>query len=376
MVATYNNAILGPPLKVGVIASANSTPNFSTSQLITPMDGGLISQQQPNILPLNYQCNWIGPDGTYASPILKNLIEDGYDTPYGGIYFDPIYDTWVSIGGNTGKRLSGNIGTTFCNNGAFTYKSFAPKLVANALNYTGFFSQSTVNMHNGFGCNFFWAGKDRIGLSHLKTPIVNNGITIYNYTASVSVPYGLLNYNLPSVVISSSISKSPPNPSFVYWVIGPVYRQTDYSGLFLAQPDLFNRILCKTDFAGNFKSTSYSGPGPQYTGRLFNGFVFTDVFNNYHGCVYTEDFVTFYPLLDITNTIDFSNGFFGIRLAGHNTFNSAFGFSYLANYNNVNNPGLTQAAYKIYPAFNFTPMVPDSFFIPSVCGCNRRSNRA
>ena len=380
MSASFNTAVLGPALRVGVLASLNASPGFPPGGTFQTFDGGLVGSAQANTWPTSSQCYWIGPDGTCSSPVLQNMINDGYDTQYGGIYFDPVHDAWVSIGGNTGKRISGTIGMTFCNplNGSFTYRSFMPKLVSNALNYTGFFSQSQTNMANGYGANFFWAGIDRIGLSSLNTPIEVNGVTWYLYTQSVSLPYGLLNWNFPPVPVSTASSTVPPNPYFSDWILGPVYRQTDYSGLVLGKlGTAFGRYnFFRTDFSGNFNSTAASGVST-LLGRLFNGFVYDKVFPSYSGCVYTEDFVTFHPLVDITGQIDFTQvQYFGLNQLGTGTyFHSAFGFSYLANYSG--NAPFTKAAYKIYPAFPFIPMtVPDSFFIPSVCGCNRRSNRA
>ena len=386
MVATYNDAILGAPLKIGVIPSANVSPNFAITNGTQTNDGGLLTNNGPssaNIPPAySPQFWWIGPDGQNSAPILSQFAQDMFGSVWAGGWYDPIYSQWLTVP----SPFLGNpaIGALF-NDGAgnFTYKRFNPKLVTNAISYTGIYTQPPHKLYGGYANNFLYGGLDLLIVNGITMPCAINPAGTYNTEIPVTIPYGLFEGLNGAVYECGPVSDGCPGlsgaaPFWSDWVLGPVYRPLPNGGLYSTITGGTGDLLNFSDYNGQWHQTT-SNSSPTYLGRLWNGFVFSGVFTQYGGCVYTEDYITFYPLYDITGQIDFSlDGHFGIQQdgIGANFFMNGFGYSYLANYVQGITP-FTQAAYIIYPAFPFLRMtVPDSFFIPSVCGCNRRSNRA
>ena len=400
MSATYNNAILGPPLKVGVIASANATPNFvipdnsvGLSSGVS-LDGGLITSNGPNspTLPTpSDQYWWIGPDGTTSAPILSDFTKGAYSSFLSGLWFDPEYNVWGIV--TDPAKVPYRLGYLFNNNGSFSYKAFKVSLVLNAIDYYYFSSPpNPQNFVTNFSNNFIYGGIDRLVLGTINTQ--------YGTTSTeLMIPYGVTSQNYAGAYTSKGAPDTcllTNNEIFPAYSGGPVYRTVNKN--LICTLALNNSPPCNGDASKNYGLLFSDSQGqwhvsyfnsnlPAYVGRLWNGFVYAitalntnhvNPIDNYTGCVYTEDNITFYPLVDITGQIDFTQSQnFGLLGAYQlNTyFMSGFGYSYLAAYSGYS--VFSQAAYKIYPAFPFLPMtVPDSFFIPSVCGCNRRSNRA
>ena len=379
MVATFNNAILGPVLRVGTIPSLNASPNFSLPSGVQSLDGGLLTNNgnQSGTMPgtIAPQCWWIGPDGHNSAPVLDKFLYDMFKDVYSGGWFDPINNAWGTV---QSPFLNAKPSIGYLRNlnglGDFSYSTFRIPAVLNAIKTTGIYDNVSYALYGGYANNFIYGGIDQIIVNATMGVCGSNGS--YSSQIEVSIPYGLfgMDYSGSPYNINAATGcpvESTASPLFDYWIVGPIYRPYKGRGLYSTVASAGNQYNF-TDNSGHWIQTTFNS-SPIYLGRLWDGFVFSGAFTTYSGCVFTEDFITFRPLLDITGQIDFSNqGYFGF---GSIYFMNSLGYSYLANYNQSTTP-YTQAAYKIYPAFNFTPMVPDSFFIPSVCGCNRRSNRA
>ena len=377
MSANVHNAILGPVLRVGTIPSANATPNFAIPGGTQSLDGGLITNNGVHsgtsrtiIAPA---CWWIGPDGQNSAPILDRFITDGFKDAWSGCWYDPIYTIWGTIPSVNRQNVKAGVGylQNLGGAGAFSYSTFPMPLFTNQLFNTGFYSQSTTGngLYGGYANNFSYSSIDNI-LLNSKVDSGGNLCT-YQSQTTMAMPYGTLGIGGLAVqgapyLIQSGGTSCPLSPYaqfFLYYLMGPNYRSPN--------GNIYNMINLNYtwywfDKDGNWHNSIVSGSGT-YLGRLWNGFVFHGMFTNYSGCVYTEDMIIFQPLLDITGNIDFTEAaHFGQT---NNFFMTGFGFSYLANYYQSFTP-FTQAAYKIYPAFNFSPLIPDKFFVPNVCGCN------
>jgi len=373
MSANVHNAILGPVLRVGTIPSANATPNFAIPNNPQSLDGGLITNNGQLSGTIAPACWWIGPDGQNSAPILDRFITDGFKDIWSGCWYDPIYSIWGAIPSVNRQNVKAGVGylQNLGGAGAFSYSTFPMPLFTNQLFNTGFYSQSSVNngLYGGYANNFSYSSIDNILLNSKEDSCGNPGT--YQSQTTIAMPYGTL--GIGGLVRGAPYSGtgscplSPYVPYFTLYLTGPNYRSPN--------GNIYSMINENTtwywfDKDGNWHNSIVTGAG-MYLGRLWNGFVFIGMFTNYSGCVYTEDMIIFHPLLDITGNIDFTTGYFGLFGAAitMNFFMSGFGFSYLANYYKGISP-LTQAAYKIYPAFNFSPLIPDKFFVPNVCGCN------
>ena len=395
----------GAILRVGTIPSTNSCPQAGvSSDDLQIHDGGLAS-----LVGSGTNVYWIGPDGTFIQNNKNNmpLFADVENTIWGGGWFDPIQNMWGSIPGvnDPSGRLPGTQGYTYLQDGNFKYSSFYNKNIQSILNsyykaspnwllYTPGNTGNVPNYIGNYPFNMTYGGIDTFIVNsfvyssepqwsavQVLTPLGDSlaGITGYAAGVSPSVSYAPVYNDGPYITFTNlyligfqiSYMNSP-----VYWLNGKMFITGCSIAAYPNQAIGYYDSQQNLHYAFINETSTYS---KAFVGRLWNGFVYKNVFSDYLGCCYTEDLITFYPLKDITGQVDFtqhqnfgtytSNGFFSFFMSG-------FGYSYLAVYNNNNLGVLTQAAYKIYPVFNFTPMVPDSFFIPSVCGCNRRSNRA
>ena len=399
MSASFNNAVLGLVLRVGTIPSANLTPNFNIDlTTVYSMDGGLITSNG-NVATLSPPPTpsgdfwWIGPDGENKAfsndPNLLNFAYDGYSDNYSGCWFDTEKNMWGAVesiylrGENNISYLNIDKNTLNTFYGRFSVPLFFGPLISG-----GYYSQTPLNLTGGFSNNFSYAGIDQV----ICNTYLQSGHCIYNIPYEISIPYGDVNMDFNGAIYYSAYGlpctqPSPAAPSPVYFGIGPVYRPGYGKNLFsfpsFGRSNKFNFIISTNNInSGQWHNTSVGTAVPQYVGRLWNGFVFINTFTTYTGCVYTEDCITFYPLLDITGNIDFSNGNnFGnvnidsaLNVTCCTLFMTGYGYGYVANYMPQKNIQGTQppsqAAYKIYPAFNFNPLVPDKFFVPNICGCN------
>jgi len=380
MSANVHNAILGPVLRVGTIPSSNATPNFAIPNGAQSLDGGLITNNGPlsstfeTIAPA---CWWIGPDGQNSAPILDRFITDGFKDIWSGCWYDPIYSIWGTIPSVNRQNVKAGVGylQNLGGAGAFSYSTFPMPLFTNQLFHTGFYSQSSGNgLYGGYANNFSYSSIDNILFNSTEGSCGNQGT--YQSQTTMAMPYGTLGIGGLAVqgapYHTASITGCPFSPYAEYfagYLIGPNYRSPNGNIYNMSNE---NTTWYWFDKDGNWHNSIVTGGG-MYLGRLWNGFVFNSMFTNYSGCVYTEDMIIFQPLMDITGNIDFTVAAnFGLVGSGQtmNFFMSGFGFSYLANYFYTGYTPLTQAAYKIYPAFNFSPLIPDKFFVPNVCGCN------
>ena len=378
MNANVHNAILGPVLRVGTIPSTNATPNFTIPVGTQSLDGGLLSSTSTGTIAP--QCWWIGPDGQNSAPILDAFITDGFKDIWSGCWYDPIYSVWGTIPSVNRQNVKAGVGylQNLGGAGVFSYSTFPMPLFSNQLFHTGFYSQSSVvnGLYGGYANNFSYSSIDNILLNSVIDSCGAAGT--YQSQTTMAMPYGVLGigglaaqgapYLNQSILSGTGCPLSAYLQYFELYLTGPVYRSPN--GNIYSMINV-NYTWYWFDKDGNWHNSIVTGSGI-YIGRLWDGFVFIGMFTNYSGCVYTEDMITFYPLIDIAGNIDFTQeGNFGILFDGRgiNYFMSGFGFSYLANYLQGLNP-LTQAAYKIYPAFNFNPLIPDKFFVPNVCGCN------
>ncbi len=386
MSASYNNAILGPSLRVGVIPSVSLSPNINFGESVTLMDGGLIAQNDsfPLTSDLFY---WIGPNGDYVNFRDNYFVNCVWGNRWSGGWYDPINSVWGALPAfflppqdSTAPKYGSNPRIVYLQNvgnGIFRSSSFNSTLMYAAL--TNSFYSTLSGPNAGYSNNFSYAGIGEIICNNVFNSCSQNNYS--NTLFSLSIPYGIINLDFKSASYYSNGNLgcppiSPASPSY-YWTVTTHYWLGRGRGMVIA-PGILNSFTDIISFDGNgqWHRTSTGSNTSFYIGRLWDGFVCINVFTSYRGCVYTTDFITFYPLYDITNTLDFSNmNNFGNNANGINYFMDGFGYSYLANFYQNKNP-FNKAAYKIYPAFNFTPLIPDSFFIPSVCGCNRRSNRA
>jgi hypothetical protein len=265
----------------------------------------------------------------------------------------------------------------FMGAGNFTYSRFPMPLFTTALFFLGFYSQSDTTSvpYGGYANNFSYSSIDNISFNARVAYCGTSGS--YQTEVTISMPYGLTGLGgVNSAAYMGAVETGCPIISpyanyFADFLKGPNYR-LPASG----------HVCCITNAGTGSDAYFYTDAGhwhktqglnnPTFLGRLWDGLVFTSVFTHYSGCVYTEDMITFYPLLDITGQIDFTNNSnFGLQPDALGTvfFMSGFGYSYLANYLQGTTP-FTQAAYKIYPAFNFNPLIPDKQFVPNICGCN------
>jgi len=372
MSATVNNAILGSVLRVGTIPSSNATPNFFPYPRgkLYSMDGGLISYSYDYYTQSNI-FSWIGPNGDNVlfnnNPIFNKFLSDGFGTVYSGCWFDTEYNKWGAIP-KPSPTENGIISYLSLTGAQPSYRSFPLPLFFGPLISTNYFKQSYAP-DGGYAKTFIYAGIDQIIASFVEG---NNQFKQLEF----SIPYGISNMDFNGVPISgTSYPYLPAQPLYSTMSQGILYRPGPSKSLFLipVEDTLGGRVHFLNSSgvinSGVWYKTIFEQSG-FYLGRLWNGFVFNNLFTNYTGCCYTEDCITFYPLIDVMNNVDFGTGIFGLNAgSGASCFMSGFGFSYLANYDNGNN-GLTQAAYKIYPAFNFSPLIPDKFFVPNICGCN------
>ncbi len=381
--------ILGPVLKVGTIPSRYACPNFLGYEVgSAPMDSGLITLSSSLNPSLNNY--FIGPDGfsidLTGDSNTERFINDTFQNRASGSWFDTQRNCWFAIP-NAYYKYNAYVSSYGIYNNKTFYSNSSSGLVLAALSAGGYFENTnTANpgggeLGSGFSNNFCYAGPDQF--IAVNMPLIG---CYQSIPTEISYPYGVTGMDfVGSVTNVSGYSSCPPYPFALsnfdpgLISIGPSYRPSKISPLFCFGGLAVDRMLAYK--SGNWFGTVFYA-SPIFLGRLWNGFVLSYVFKNYTGCVYTEDCITYYPLIDITNNLDFTNPeWFGLsnynigRAVVSNYFNSGFGFAYLANYTKgISN--FTQAAYKIYPAFNFRPLVPDSFYVPSICGCNRRSNRA
>ena len=399
--------IKGPVLRLGTIPSLTLCPQVVTlGDSLQIHDGGLASDYTSG------NVYWIGPDGQFiqSSKSAMPMFSDIENTIWGGGWFDPLQNAWASIPGvnDPSGRLPGTMGYTTLVNGNFRYGSFYNKNLAPILNpyysaspnlllytpgQTGnvgtYIGNWPFNMSYGGVDTFIvnsvvYYGTSKWSAINVEFPIgdsINNGPGVVGYAAGVTAgsPQSVANdgpyiafSNVDSIDFQLSYMNAP-----VYYQFGKVFITGCSVGANPTQSIGYYDANGNLHYAQINETSTYS---KAFVGRLWNGFVYKNVFSDYSGCCYTEDLITFYPMLDITGNVDFTNNAnFGTytSLSNFSWFMTGFGFGYLANYYTAKKGAyLSQAAYKIYPAFNFSPMIPDSFFIPSVCGCNRRSNRA
>ena len=376
----FYDIIIGPSLRVGTIPSVNLSPDFnipsSHAAPAVSLDGGLITNNYfvgTSGNPLTTQMWWIGPDGQNSAPSLPQFSEDGFADRWSGCWFDTIYNVWGALASQNGPQRPA-IGFLQNYNGKFTYNKFPMPLLTNALAHLGFYTQNNVNTgpYGGYANNFVYGGIDQLIVAWTSPACISGGSSIVNVPISLSLPYGIEGMDFNGSPFSGGGANCPIIPAGLYFgSYPPIYRlpnktliQPFYYAGFTGNPIVLGSTL---DNNQNWHSPSTSNIYTIYPkGRIFNGFVVAvyPINNNVQIC-YTEDMMTFYPLLDITGNLDFTSGSsFGLP---YNYFHSGFGYSYLASYYNL---GLHKAAYKIYPAFNFSPLIPDKFFVPNVCGCN------
>jgi hypothetical protein len=386
MSASFNNAILGPYLRVGTIPSVPKSPAFFTeTTTVHSMDGGLVTTNGlagagGYVAPVTLNFWWIGPDGTSLdltnNGATNQLAYDGYGDMYSGCWFDTEYNRWGAIPNPLNQHGKSYISyfTLYGKNYTPFYSQFPDVLFLDPLIAIGYFNQNYHYLNGGFSNNFCYGGIDQVICCTFPEFCDNQTNFI---PMEISIPYGVSDMDFSGSKVGNTTlcgAISAAAPPMAYFSCGHNYRPGPGKDLFNIPSALngyyfYNMSSSGVVNSGRWHMTTPTA-NPRYVGRLWNGFIFCNVFTNYTGCVYTDDMITFYPLKDISGIIDFSNAtFFGFTGNSQSFFMSGFGFSYLAVYNQLTTP-FTQAAYKIYPAFNFNPLIPDKQFVPNICGCN------
>jgi len=373
------NALLGAPLRVGTIPSINACPNFNNSALRS-MDGGLVTPN-PNSGPATVAYSvsnlfyWIGPNGDYltsgSDSNFSRYASDVYAEPGNGGFYDPVFSVWYGIPNSNALFPGKDYVSQFRinNNNKSFYSNFLPGyggFFTDPLIAAGYFAKEHIYPYggiyfgNGFSTNFTYGGIDQVICITFPNPSCNSLSPM-----EISYPYGVTGMDFMGAPYITNNNNCPvaPNLSSYFSVMqsvynGPNYRVgTDRPVIFLGNLSTNKSIIIATNSGGGLYANWIVvkfGLVPNYVGRLWDGFVFTNAFTNYGGCVYTEDCITFRPLIDITDNLNFSESvYFGLNGNINSFFMNGFGFSYLANYRRGTSP-FTQAAFKIMLAGKIT----------------------